>query len=215
MANSGVNIDISPSALMMAAWELPSLESGRLDALDEEEHAKGMRFIRQMIEAGADQSREATVDGGQWSTTPIIVAAANNDSICLAFLLSAPFANPDFIDQKGRRALAVAACHGYSSCVEMLAPVSNPNIQDAHGNTALASAMSGGHSKSVAILAQITDLSARNLKGETARQFAERCSGLRQYLPMLDSIVERRMLAAATKPAEVELAEHPRRKLSL
>lgn len=215
MAHSDCNIDISPNALAKAVWELPSVEGWEIDAKNKDRHATGMLLIKQMIEAGADQSRAVKFRTETYASTPIIIAAANNDAICLDFLLSAPFANPDFIDEEGASALAMAACYGFSSCVAMLAAICDPNVQDSQGRTALARAMCGGHSESVAILAPITDLSLLTDDGETARQFAQRCEKSQLYIPLLDSILERSMLAEAVKTANVGQAAHPGRRRSL
>lgn len=215
MAHSDGNIDISPNALMAAVWELPPVEGWKLDPENKKLHAEGMLLIKKMIEAGADQSREANYEAERYASTPIIIVAANNDAICLEFLLSAPFANPDFVDGDGDSALTMAAAYGCSTCVAMLAAICNPNVRDSEGRTALVRAMDGGHSESVAILAPITDLSLRTCNGDTARQFAERYEDARQYLPLLDSILERPMLAEAMEAANVGQGAHSGRRRSL
>lgn len=215
MGHTGDNIDISPAGLMKAVWELPSTEGGKLEGEGQEAHARGMSLVRKMIEAGADQSQAAPFYNGRHATTPIIIAAANNDVACLAFLLSAPFANPNFVDEDGETALLLAAHKGNFNCVAMLAPICDPNIKDSFGRTALEWAMARGHSESVAILAPITDLVARNGDGETARDYAQRHETARQYIPLLDAIMERPLLAAAVAEEGVEPAARLGRKRSL
>lgn len=216
MAHSDGDMNISSNALMRAVWELPPANGWKLNAEDKERHAAGMLLIKQMIEAGADQSRPARFsENERYASTPIIFAAANDDAICLDFLLSAPFANPDFIDEEGDCALTIAAGYGASTCVAMLAAICDPNIQDSQGRTALARAMRRGNSESVTILAPITDLGLRTNDGENARQFAERYEKSRQYLLLLDSIHERRVLAEATEAASAGQAAHLGRRRSL
>ena len=215
MAHYSVSVETRTKCLMKEVWELPSAPDGEFEPENEKRHAKGMIRIKQMIAAGADQSRPAKFGGSGFTTTPMIVAAANGDAICLSFLLSAPFASPDFVDECGECALTHAARYGSSKCVAMLAPFCDPNIKDSFGHTALAVAMLNGNSEAVAILAPITDLNARDDEGKTARQLAE--SDARQYLPLLDSILERLELDEAIGAGSVGQAEHPgcRRRSSL
>lgn len=215
MDHSDGSIDISPKALMKVIWALPQVDGWVVDAVDKDSHAKGLRLIKQMIEAGADQSRAVRFGHEPSASTPIMIAAANDDAICLSLLLSLPLANPGFVDHEGDCALTMAARYGCSSCVAMLAPLCDPNIKDSLGRTALACAMQNGHSASVAILAPITDLSARNDKYETARQFAERHQAARQYIPLLDSIIDQQILASAIGGGNVGPAEHIGRRRSL
>ena len=213
MRHANNKIDISPQALMNAVWDLPCVQSEEPVA-----HAQGMLLIRQMIEAGADQSQLASYGDVdlfekklKTPTTPLIIAAANNDITCLTYLLGSPGANPNFIDPDGDTALILAAIHGHPDCVAILAHVSDPNIQDSHGRTALARALLEGDPKSVAILAPITDLAVVDFWGTTAREIAERHEHARQYIPLLDSIQERPILAAASSSHKEGEAPRPRR----
>lgn len=206
------NIDISPDALMSAVWKLPYGSSP-----DMSHHAEGIRLITKMIKAGADPSQLA-VPGhfeNQSPTTPVIVAAASDDAICLALLLSSPLANPDFIDEDGDTALIVAAFHGNPKCVEILAPICDPNAQDREGRNALVCAMLHGDAESVAILAPITDLRALNADGATARQVAQGHRQALRYIPLLDSILESQILEEAIPSANEGPAGRPTRPRSL
>lgn len=215
MDQANDDIDISPAALMAEVWDLPSSPGEKFSPEEEESHALGMARIKRMILAGADQSRQAPFGGMESSSSPIIIAAANDDVVCLDFLLSAPFANPNFVDQDREFALMVAARHGYSDCVAMLVAVCDPEMRDWAGRTPLVCAMLKGNSKSVAILAPITDLGAPNADGETPRQLAERDEVARQYIPLLDSIIEAPLLEAAVGASASGQAARPGRCRSL
>lgn len=219
MGPANDDIDISPSALMAAVWELPSSPGEKLSPEEEESHVQGMALIKRMILAGADQSQPASFGEEAWrasseetsGTSPIIIAAANDDVVCLEFLLSAPFANPNFVDQERDFALMAATRQGYSRCVAMLAAVCDPEMKDWAGRTPLVCAMLRGDQKSVAILAPITDLNALNADGETPRQVAERNEAARKFIPLLDSILEAPLLDAAIgAPASGQAARHGR-----
>lgn len=165
--------------------------------------------VGDLLAEGADASSESSQ-----GSTPLMLAASANSANVVAQLI--PLGNVNAVDFYGKSALHYAAmATSAECCVAMLAAICDPNAQDSEGRTALTLAMRGGHSESVAILAPITDLSLRTNDGETARQLAERCEKARQYLSLLDSILEQRMLAEATDGGSVEQAAHPGRRRSL
>ena len=141
------------------AWD----RERRLD-LSEEDHERGARTVRALLEAGA--SVDAADARGR---RPLQAAAAEGHAMVARELLVAGAA-PDAADEDGRTALHASAEWGWDAVIEaLLAAGARVDPADAFGWTPLMLAAEGGYSDAVErLLAAGADPRRENAAGRTA-----------------------------------------------